>query len=289
MDISILHVQNFIAFYLQMQKIKTKYLHYITISIFLIGFSFNSLAQAEIPPKPQKETSVYDKAKLLTGYEKTALEQKLINYKDTTSTQIVVVTVKTIHGEDIAFYAAQWAEKWGIGQKEEDNGVFILVAEKERRMTISTGFGVEHLLTDALSKRIITNIITPQFKQGNYYSGLDKGTSAIMQILNGEYQGSPQYNNDSEGIPIIFIILFFVILMIILSNRNKGRGGRGGRRRDSTAGSILEAIILSNAGRGGFGGGGFGGSSGGGSFGGGGFSGGFGGGSFGGGGASGGW
>ncbi len=285
-----MHIQNFIEFYLQMQHIKTKYLQFLAIGILLIGFSFNSLAQAETPPKPSLETSVYDDANLLSAYEKSALEQKLINYKDTTSTQIVVVTVKTIHGEDIAFYAAQWAEKWGVGQKEEDNGVFILVAEHERRMTISTGFGVEHLLTDALSKRIITNIITPQFKQGNYYSGLDKGTSAIIQVLNGEYQGSPEYNNEDQGIPIVFIILFIVILFIILSNRNKGRGGKGGRRRDSTAGSILEAIILSNAGRGGFGGGGgFGGSSGGGSFGGGGFSGGFGGGSFGGGGASGGW
>jgi len=271
-----------------MQKIKTKYLQCIVIGAFLIGFSFNSLAQAEIPPIPQKETSVYDAANLLSTYEKTALEQKLINYKDTTSTQIVVATVKTIHGEDIAFYAAQWAEKWGIGQKEEDNGVFILVAEQERRMTISTGFGVEHLLTDALSKRIITNIITPQFKQGDYYSGLDKGTTAIMQVMNGEYQGSLQYDDNGDGIPIVFIILVFIILIIILSNRNKGRGGRGGRRRDSTVGSILEAIILSNAGRGGFGGG-FGGSSGGGSSSGGGISGGFGGGSFGGGGASGSW
>lgn len=267
-----------------MLKNKTKYLQLLYIGFFLFGFSFNNFAQAEIPPKPKLQTSVYDEANLLSSYEKSALEQKLINYNDTTSTQLVVATVKTIHGEDIAFFAAQWAEKWGIGQKDKDNGVFILVAEKERKMTISTGFGVEHLLTDALSKRIITNIITPQFKQGDYYSGLDKGTSAIIEVLNGEYQGSPQHNTESEGIPIVFIILFFVILMIILSNRNKGRGGRGGRRRNSTAGSILEAIILSNAGRGGFGGGGsFGGSSGGG------FGGGFGGGGFGGGGASGGW
>ena len=267
-----------------MKKNTTKHLPFIVLGIFLLCFSFNSFAQAEIPPKPKKQTSVYDSANLLSGYEKSALEQKLINYNDTTSTQIVVATVKTIHGEDIAFYAAQWAEKWGVGQKEEDNGVFILVAEQERRITISTGFGVEHLLTDALSKRIITNIISPQFKQGNYYSGLDKGTSAIIQVLNGEYQGTPQRNIEGEGNPIVFIVLFIIILFVILSNRNKGRGGRGGRRRNSTAGSILEAIILSNAGRGDFGG-----SSVGGTFGGGGFSGGFGGGSFGGGGASGGW
>ncbi len=259
---------------------------------FVVTFlvTISSFAQIEIPEKPKTQTSVYDGAKILSGYEKAALEQKLINYADTTSTQIVVATINSLQGEDIAMYATKWAHDWGIGQKDEDNGVLLLIAKGDRKLWIATGYGVEHLLTDALSKRIITNIITPQFKQGDYYSGLDKGTSAIIEVLNGEYQGSPEYDNDSEGIPIVFIILFFVILMIILSNRNKGRGGRGGRRRDSTAGSILEAIILSNAGRGGFGGGGgFGGSSGGGSFGGGGFSGGFGGGSFGGGGASGGW
>ncbi len=266
-----------------MQKIKTKYLQLLSIVFFLLCFSYTGIAQADIPPKPKLQTSLYDSADLLRANEKSALEQKLINYSDTTSTQIVVATVKTIHGEDIAFYAAQWAEKWGIGQKNADNGIFILVAEKERRLTISTGFGVEHLLTDALSKRIIENVITPEFKQGDYYSGLDKGTTAIMQVMSGEYQGSRQSSN-GEGIPFIFIILFFIILIIILSNRNKGNRGN---RKNGAARSILEAIILSNAGRGGFSGsGGFGGSSSGGS---GGFGGGFGGGGFGGGGASGGW
>ena len=272
-----------------MHIIKTNNFKLSLLHLLLFFFVLDGFAQAEIPPKPKEQTSVYDDANLLSGFEKNALEQKLINYADSTSTQIVVATVKTINGEDIAFYAAKWAHEWGIGQAKEDNGIFVLVAEKERKLTISTGYGVEHLLTDALSKRIITNIITPQFKQSNYYEGLDRGTSAIMQIMNGEYQENRNFNSNGEGgIPIIFIILFFVILIIILSNRNKGRGGRNGGRRNAT-GSLLEAIILSKAGRGGFGGGGFGGSSGGGSFGGGGFGGGFGGGGFGGGGASGGW
>jgi len=271
-----------------MHIIRINNFKFLLLNLVLFTFVLDGLAQAKIPPKPKEQTSVYDGAKLLSGYEKNSLEQKLINYADTTSTQIVVATVNTINGEDIAFYAAKWAQEWGIGQKEEDNGVFILVSKNERKLTISTGYGVEHLLTDALSKRIITNIITPQFKQGDFYGGLDRGTSAIMQVLNGEYQETQDDSNNGNGIPFIFIILFFIILIIILSNRNKGRGGRGGRRR-SAAGSLLEAIILSKAGRGGFGGGGFGGSSGGGSSGGGGFGGGFGGGGFGGGGASGGW
>ena len=247
------------------------------------------LAQANIPPKPTLQTSVYDGAKLLSGFEKEALEQKLISYSDTTSTQIVVATVNTIQGENIALYAAEWAHQWGIGRAKEDNGVFILVAKDDRKLTIQTGYGVEHLLTDALSKRIIENIITPEFKQGNYYQGLDRGTGAIIEVLSGEYKATPQSESEGSGIPFWLIILFFIILMIILSSRNRGGGNRG-RKRNVVARSLLEAIILSRAGRGGFGGGGgFGGSSGGGSFGGGGFGGGFGGGGFGGGGASGGW
>ena len=285
-----MQVQSLMKKYLNQFMYKTYYIssHIFLAFMFVFLVGALSYAQAELPSKPKTQTSVYDEAKLMSGYERAALEQKLINYADTTSTQIVVATINSLQGEDIAMYATKWAHDWGIGQKDEDNGVLLLIAKSDRKLWITTGYGVEHLLTDALSKRIITNVITPEFKRGDFYSGIDKGTSAMIQVLSGEYQSTPQSRgNDKGGIPIVFIILFIIILFIILSNRNKG--GKGGRRRNST-GSLLEAIILSNAGRGGFGGGGgFGGSSGGGSFGGGGFGGGFGGGGFGGGGAGGSW
>ncbi len=262
------------------------------LTFFLVCSSCAVYAQAEIPPKPKQQTSVYDAAKMLSGNEKITLERKLINYADSTSTQIVVATINTVKGENIALFATKWAHEWGIGQKDEDNGVLVLVAKDDRKLWITTGYGVEHLLTDNLAKRIITNIITPEFKKGNFYGGLDRGTSAIIQILSGEYQETRNFDRTGDnGIPIIFIILFFIIIIILLSNIKRGGGGRRRRyRNDDAARSILEAIILSKSGRGGFGGGGgFGGSSGGGSFGGGGFGGGFGGGGFGGGGAGGSW
>lgn len=265
-----------------MLKNKTKYfVKYLTFLFFLLSTSLIVQAQLDIPDKPKLQTSVYDGAKLLSSYEKNTLEQKLINYSDSTSTQVVVATIHNLNGEDIAYYATEWAHKWGVGQKNEDNGVFVLVAKDDRKIWIATGYGVEHLLTDAMSKRIVDNVITPQFKQGNFYAGLDNGTTAIIQVLNGEYKGTPQNNFNGSGIPFVFIIVFFIILIIILSNRNKGN--RGNRGNGDAARSLLEAIILSRAGRGGFGG------SSGGSFGGGGFSGGFGGGGFGGGGAGGSW
>ena len=277
----------------RMQKQKTKYFNFLLLFLTFCFF-ISSVAQSSIPSKPDKQTSVYDEAKLLSVFEKQALEQKLVSYADSTSTQIVVATVNTVNGENISLYATKWAHEWGIGQADKDNGILVLVAKNDRKLAIQTGYGVEHLLTDNLAKRIITNIITPEFKKGNFYGGLDRGTSAIIQIMNGEYQENRDFSNKGggDGFPIFFIFLFFFILLIILSNRN--RGNRGGRRRnyrnDEVGRSILEAIILSKSGRGGFGGGGgFGGSSSGGSFGGGGFGGGFGGGGFGGGGASGGW
>lgn len=267
-----------------MSRIQSKYFCLIIASFFFLLQSNFGFAQLDIPEKPQLETSVYDGAKLMSGYEKKTLEQKLINYSDTTSTQIVVATINNLKGEDIAFYATKWAHEWGVGQADEDNGAFILVAKDDRKIWIATGYGVEHLLTDAMAKRIIENVITPQFKQGNFYNGLDNGTTVIMQVLSGEYQGTPYQDSNGTGIPVIFIILFIIILIIIISNRNKGNRGRRYRKSDGDAArSLLEAIILSRAGRGGFGGGGgFGGSSGG-------FGGGFGGGGFGGGGAGGSW
>jgi len=191
-------------------------------------------------------------------------------------------------GENIGLYAAEWAHKWGIGQKKEDNGVLILVAKNDRKITIATGYGVEEKLTDFTCKTIIDQIITPEFKNGSYYRGLNNGTTAIFKVLDGTFSGTRKHNNNP---PIgTFLILFIVFIVLVMAfgknNRDDGRGNRG--NRNSGAGSLLDIIILSNMGRGGYGGssgGGFGG----GGFGSGGFGGGFGGGGFGGGGASGGW
>lgn len=257
-----------------------------------------SVAQYKIPPKPELQTSVYDNdIKLLSASEKNNLKQKLIRYSDTTSTQIVVAIISSTEGEYINYLGAQWGEKWGIGQEKEDNGILILLARDDRKIAINTGKGVEHLLTDAISKRIIDRDIIPYFKRNDYYGGLNRASDAIFEVMNGEYQGTRQSNTNEFPFEVFFVLFIFFIIFIIAISKNRrggGRGGNGGNRNDSSR-SILEAIILSNMGRGSYsrgsssGGGLFGGGFGGGSSSGGGFGGGFGGGSFGGGGASGGW
>ena len=267
---------------------------YQKASILLLFLCSISIAwgQFTIPEKPKLQTSVYDYVSLLSKSDKEALEQKLIRYSDTTSTQIVVAIIASTEGEDINYLGAQWGEKWGIGQAKEDNGILILVANDDRKIAINTGYGVEGSLTDALSKRIITLIIVPEFREGNYATGLNKGADAIFQILNGEFQKALEENqNPNNGAKAAFVlifvafVIFIIILIIIIANRNNKGGGKGGGRSKGL--DIWDAIILSNMGRGSYKGGS--GSFGGGGFGGGGFSGGFGGGSFGGGGASGGW
>jgi len=268
----------------------SKFFRFVLLSILL--FSQTIYAQFDIPPIPEVQTSVYDYVNLLSVSEKKSLEQKLIRYSDTTSTQIVVAIIATTKGENIGLLTPKWAQEWGIGQAKEDNGVFILLARDDRKIWISPGYGVEDRLTAGITGELVRNVIIPEFKKGDYYQGLDKGSDAIFEVLTGAYQGTRQ-NNSQDAFPVIFIVILlfiiFIIFLIAISKNRRGGGnnGKGGRTNGT---SILDAIILSNMGRGSYGGssGGFGSSSGG-SFGGGGFGGGFGGGGFSGGGSGGSW
>lgn len=244
-------------------------------------------AQYAIPDKPAVLYPVYDEANLLSQQEKNDLNQKLIKFSDSTSTEIEVVIITSTKGEDVNFLATMFGQKWGIGKKGVDNGVVFLIATEDRTMSIQQGRAVEQYLTASVAGQILDYIVTPNFKQGLWYEGINRGTSAIMEAVQGKFK--PLANEESGGgsISKIVIIAFviFIILIILFSNR----GGGSGNNDD-------DDVIITRRGRrnypggffpfpGSFGGGGFGG----GSSGGGGFGGFGGGGSFGGGGASGGW
>ncbi|WP_394368516.1 TPM domain-containing protein [Aegicerativicinus sediminis] len=265
--------------------------HFSSVLLIWLAFTTTCLAQFDIPPKPKEQTSVYDYINLLSGFEKSSLEQKLIKYSDTTSTQIVVAIISTTKGENIGLLAPKWGHEWGVGQAKEDNGVFILLAKDDRKIWIAPGYGVEPRLTAGINGEIIRNIIIPEFRLGNFYAGLDKGADAIFEVLNGEFQGTRPIEGEEFPFGFIFFLIIFFIIFIIAISKKRG-GGRGNNRGNRSTGmDILEAIILSNMGRGNYRGGGRigGGGFGGGSFGGGGFGGGFGGGGFSGGGAGGSW
>lgn len=256
-----------------------KGLYYLLFA--LLYFTNLSFGQFDIPPKPSFQTSVYDYANMLSPDEKSSLEQKLIKYSDSTTTQIVTITIESLKGENIGLLAPKWGQEWGIGgSKEQDNGVIILLAKAERKIWISPGYGVEDKLTAGITGEIIRNIIVPEFKAGSYYNGLDKGSDAIFEVLKGKYKGTRKTDEIPLG-TILFFIFLFIILLIIFSKNNRGNGNNRGGFGGPDLGDI---IILSRMGRGGgFGGGSWGGGGSGG------FGGGFGGGGFSGGGAGGDW
>ena len=259
------------------QKAKVIWDLFIYSVVFLnSGFLF---AQYTIPEKPSFQTSVYDYANVLSATEKTQLEEKLIRYSDSTSTQIVVITIESLKGDDIGILTPKWGQTWGIGgSKKNDNGVIILLAKAERKIWISAGYGLEDRLTAGIGGEITRNIIIPEFKARSYYNGLDKGTDALFDVFKGKYKGERKQTKKGENFPIFPIIIIVIIILFIISkNRNNGGNSGGGGI------GLAEMILLSSLGRSG-GGGGFGGSSGGGGFGGG-----FGGGGFSGGGSGGSW
>ena len=258
-----------------------KYFAIVRLFVCLL-FTQIGFAQFNIPEIPSEQTSVYDYANVLSATEKAQLEEKLIRYSDSTTTQIVVITIESLKGEDVSMLATKWGQTWGIGgTAKDDNGVIILLAKTEKKIAINPGYGVEDRLTAGIGGEIIRNIIVPEFKAGSFYNGLDKGTTAIIDVFKGKYKGKRK-ENKNEGIPP-FIIIFIVVFLLFLISRRKNNGGNSGN--SSGGPSLLDIIILSSL-AGGRGSGGFGGGS---SGGGGGFGGGFGGGGFSGGGSSGGW
>ena len=262
--------------------LQKKYTSILLKLLLFFLFTQVSFAQFDIPEKPEFQTSVYDYAKVLSADEKAQLEEKLIRYSDSTSTQIVVITIESLKGEDIGILTPKWGQKWGIGgTAKNDNGVIILLAKAERKIWISAGYGLEDRLTAGIGGEITRNIIIPEFKAGSYYSGLDKGTDALFDVFKGKYKGERKQTKEKK-FPVLPIIIIVVIILMLIS-RNKNSGGNSGN--SSGGPSLLDVIILSSLAGGRGSSGGFGG----GSSGGGGFGGGFGGGGFSGGGSGGDW
>ena len=253
---------------------------WVALLLFPIGlFAQNAqdLLEQGIPTK-----LVNDFAQVLSANDEAFLENKLLDYADTTSTQIAVVTVATTGGDNINLITAEIAQHWRIGQDGKDNGCLILVAVDDREISIQNGYGLEPYLTDFNSKMIIENDILPAFKAGSYAKGIDAGTTAIFQVLAGSYQGKGGRGGATSGRKSSRLIrLLVIIAVILLYSRSRGGGGGNGGRRSGMGpfwwgmgtGYTMGGGMRSGGGFGG-GGGGFGG---------------FGGGGFGGGGASGSW
>lgn len=245
---------------------------FLILSLLLL--STLMVAQPEIPTL-KGDRLVYDLADMLSDSEERTLNQSLVNYNDTTSSQIAVVTIETLNGYEVSDFAVRLGQKNGIGKAGKDNGALILVAEAERKISIQVGYGLEPVITDGLAGEIIRNYMEPAFKKGDYFGGLVSATSVMMKLASGEFTADDvKQDDDFNPVALFPLLLIFFILYSLFRRRGRYGEDYSGRGYHRT-GPIWWG--------GGFGGGG------GGSFGGGGGFGGFGGGGFGGGGASGGW
>jgi uncharacterized protein len=251
--------------------------------LFIVLF-FSVWANAQIesvtPKRPSPARLVNDFTNTLTPEQVQALENKLVAYDDSTSNQVAIVIIPTTGDYPIEDVALKVLRDWGVGNKEHNNGIVILVALNDRKVDIEVGYGLEAMVADITAKHIIENDITPNFKEKEYYRGLDAATDDIIKAAAGEYTAPEGYRKKDKGFPF-GVIIFIIIILISIFRRGGGRNGGmmsrrgfGGFGTGWLIGSMMSGGGGSGGGWSGGGGGGFGG---------------FGGGGGGGGGASGGW
>lgn len=234
--------------------------------LFALFASTLSFAQ-NIPERPNPPRLVNDFAGILSTDEREALEQKLVAYSDSTSTQIAIVTVQSLEGAAVEDYAATLGEKWGVGTKENHNGVVILLSIGDRKGYIATGYGVEDGLNTNVCAQIYQNILVPRLKEGNYYAAFDNATNAMFDALEGKFVNENPQSEEKKGsrFPFILFLIFLVILFIIIAKQNNGNGTSITRRGFFPMGGGLGGFGggsswgggRSSGGFGGFGGGGF--------------------------------
>ena len=280
---------------------------YILCALCVFAVSL-ACAEVAVPPLAARVT---DLTGTLAPSQRDTLERELQAFESRKGSQIAVLIVPTTRPEAVEQYSLRVAETWKLGRKGVDDGVLLLVAKDDRELRIEVGYGLEGAIPDAVAKRVVSEIIVPYFKQGDFYGGIQAGVSRLMRLIDGEPLPPPRARDTSWSGIFDLLPVAFIAVMIgggflgALLGRLTGAAVSGGIvgvvfwiSIGSLIGALVAGIVVflftlaagSSVGRGGSGGwhsGGFGGGSGGWSSSGGGFSGG--GGGFGGGGASGKW
>ena len=194
------------------------------MSVSSIAQTFD--ADKLLSSRPAVQKLVNDYTGTLTPLQTQQLEDKLVRLDDSTSTQIAVVIVPTINGRDIADYNNELLRAWGVGTAKNNNGVVLLISKKDRKLNITTGYGLEGALPDVVASHIIQNEIVPYFKGNDYYRGIDQGTDAIIAAVKGAYN-DPRTYDDGGGISLFEILILIFFILVILSFFRKGGGGNG--------------------------------------------------------------
>jgi uncharacterized protein len=187
--------------------------------------------QAAALEVPALQGYVNDYAGLISPEAKAKLANDLRAFEQSDSTQVVILTIPSLEGEDLEGFSIRVATTWKIGRKTRDNGVLLLVAKQERKIRIEVGKGLEGVLTDLLSGRIIDLVIKPNFKRGDYSGGLVAGVAAIIDATRGEFKGDAHgpAAQHKKGAPSFFTLLIFLgILSLFLGSLSRPLGGLTG-------------------------------------------------------------
>ncbi|MEO8862603.1 MAG: TPM domain-containing protein, partial [Ginsengibacter sp.] len=164
-----------------------------------------------IEKKPLPPRAVNDFGNMLEPFQRDALEKKIDDYNDSTSSAIVIITVTDLGGYDIADVSLKYLRDWGVGTKEKNNGIVVLVSKNDHSARIETGYGMEGVIPDVTAKEIIDDKMIPAFKSNDYYRGFDNAVDAIIQAAAGEYKASPKSGAKSGGFPTIFILVILFV------------------------------------------------------------------------------
>lgn len=223
----------------------------LLLFILVVAAVFSASAQKFIP-KPVPQRLVVDIANILSSSEQATLEQKLVALDDSTSNQIAILTIKSLNGEPIEEVANATFREWGIGNKKTKNGVLVLVAIEDRKIRIEVGYGLEGAIPDITANDIINNDIKPNFKQGNYFDGLNAAVDNLSKAAAGEYHVAREKKTSKSngGGGSILGIIIIIIIIIVLSNR--GGGGNRGGRGDFITPFIIGSMLGGNRGGGGW-------------------------------------
>ena len=211
---------------------------------------FISLQQVDALEVPKLQGRVNDYARLFSQGAVQEVERRLAAFEEQESTQIVVLTIPSLSGENLEEYSIKVAEAWRIGQKKLDNGAILLIAAKERKLRIEVGRGLEGKLTDLVSSEIIRNEITPRFKNGDFDGGLKAGINAMMSAVKGEFQAQTKdLRHARKSAPPIFAMLLFLFVVVAFAGAmSKILGGIAGAAGLPIAASMafpgLSLIVL---------------------------------------------
>jgi uncharacterized protein len=193
----------------------------VAVCLIALLCTFAAAFAVTLPPLTGR---IVDQANIISAETRGTVEPKLADLESKSGIQLVVATVASLEGQEIEPYANELFRTWKLGQKDKNNGVLLLVAPNEHRVRIEVGYGLEGTLTDALSKVIITNAITPRFKTGDFNGGIARGVDDIITVLttdSAEWQQRPSLRLDSASqsddpanwLIIAGIIIFLGLMM----------------------------------------------------------------------------